>query len=146
MISNDFKDIVANLELSITNSITTLKNELKYEAINMKEVVIKRLQEENEPLKVQCSKLEDKLSAFQSFTNNLDQYGISNNIILSRIPDNVTINHLENTVTEILANTDVNVTNNDMKACHRIFRVKEKSCSKTIVHCDNRKYAKKIFV
>ena len=52
---SDFQDAVLNLQRSITNSITALKNELKDEIINMKEVIIKRLQEENDRLRVRSS-------------------------------------------------------------------------------------------
>ena len=71
----------------------------------MKDVIIKRLQNENKILRERCSKLEQKLVEFECSTNNLEQYGIRNNIIISGIPDSDNVNQLEESVTEILTDT-----------------------------------------
>ena len=68
---SDFQDALASLEQNITNSINSMKldvnsnkedissvkTDLKDEINNLKEVIIKRLQDENAILKDRCSKL-----------------------------------------------------------------------------------------
>ena len=62
-----------------------------------------------------------KKCIYESSTNNLEQYGRRNNIVISGIPDCYT-NHLEESVTEILSDNDVKVTSNDIEVCHRIAK------------------------
>ena len=89
-LKNDFQEALANLEQNNTNSINLVKTELKKEINNLKDVIIKRLQDENVILRDRCSKLEQKLVEFEYSTNNLEQYGRRNNII-SGIPDSVDV-------------------------------------------------------
>ena len=56
-----------------------------------KDVIIKRLQNENVVLSDRCSKLEQKLVEFECPSNNVEQYGRRNNIIISGIPDSVDV-------------------------------------------------------
>ena len=72
------------------------------------------MQDKNATLREQCSKLEQRLVAFETSTNNFEQYSTRNNIVISGIPDSVDVNHLEESVTEILSDTDVKVTSNDL--------------------------------
>ena len=155
---SDFQDALASLEQNITNSINSMKldvnsikedissvkTDLKDEINNLKDVIIKRLQDENATLRDRCSKLEQRLIEFESSTNNLEQYGRRNNIVISVIPDSVDINELEESVTEILTDIDVNVTSNDIEACHRIGKKDKRiNSTKTIIRFVNRKHAKK---
>ena len=151
----DFQDALASIEQNITNSINSIKTDinsiksdissvktdLKDEINNLKDVIIKRLQDENATLREQCSKLEQRLVAFESSTDNLEQYGSINNIVISGIQD---INHLEESVTEILSDIDVKVTSNDIEACHRIGKKNNRiNRIKTIIRFVNKKHAKK---
>ena len=106
--------------------------------------MIKRFQDENVILRDRCSKLEQKLVEFEYSTNNLEQYGRRNNIIISGIPDSVDIiNQLEESVTEILTDSNVNVASNGIEACHRIGKkVTRIGSTKTIIRFINRKHAK----
>ena len=61
------------------NTISTI-NCLKEEIINLKDIVIIRLQEENKKLREKCSKLENDA---------LEQYGRKNNILVSGISAHV---------------------------------------------------------
>ena len=72
-LKNDFQEAIANLEQNITNSINLVKTELKKEINNLKDVIIKWLQDENVILRDRCSKLEQKLVEFEYYTNNLEQ-------------------------------------------------------------------------
>ena len=55
--NGDFQKARASLEKNITNSINSVKTELKEEINNLKDVIIKRLQDENVVLRDRCSKL-----------------------------------------------------------------------------------------
>ena len=88
----------------------------------MKDVIIKRLQDENVILRDRCSKLEQKFVELECSTNYLEQYGKKNNVIISDIPCSVDVNQLEESVTEILTDINVNVASNDIEAFHRLVR------------------------
>ena len=94
--------------------------DFKIEINSLKVVIIKSLQDENATLRERCSKLEQRPVVFESSTNDLEQYGRRNDIVISGIPDSADINHLEESVTEMLSDTDVKVTSNGIEACHRI--------------------------
>ena len=57
----DFQEALANLEQNITNSINWVKTQPEEEINNLKDVIIKRLQDENVILRDRCSKLEQRL-------------------------------------------------------------------------------------
>ena len=139
----DFQEALANLEQNITNSINSVKTELKEEINNLKDVITKWLQDENVILRDTCRKLEQKLVEFEFSTNNLEQYGRRNNVIISGIPDSVDNNQLEGPVTEILTDININVASNDIEACHRIGKKDSRiGSTKTIIRFVNRKHAK----
>ena len=139
----DFRGALVNLEQNNTNFINSIKTESKEEINNLKAVIIKRLQDKNVILRDRCSKLEQKLVEFECSTNNLKQYGRRNNIIISGIPDSVDNNQLEDSVTEILTNINVNVKSNDVEACHRIGKKDSRiGSTKTIIRFVNRKHTK----
>ena len=142
----DFQEALANLEQNITNSINSVKTELKEEN-NLKDVVIKRLQDENVILRDRCSKLEQKLVECEYSANNLEQYGRRNNIIISGILDSVGVNQLEESVTDIFTDINVNVASNDIEACHRIGRKDTRiGSTKTIIRFVNKKHAKQALI
>ena len=57
---NEFQDALASLEVNLNNSIKSLID-FKDEINNVKDVIIKRLQDENVILRNRCSNLEQKL-------------------------------------------------------------------------------------
>ena len=94
-------------------------------------------------MRERCSKLEQKLVEFECSTNNVEQYARKNNIIISGIPDSVDNNQLEDSVTEILTDINVNVESNDIEACHRIGKKDSRiGSTKTIIRFVNRKHTK----
>ena len=147
-----FEDAMEKMESNILEQISSLKvdvRSMKDEFLNMKDVIFKRLQDENALLRSRCSKLEDKVVSLESSVNQVEQYGRRNNIVISGIPDDVADDHLEDAVTSIMEDIDVIVQNDDTEACHRIEKSDQKSSSKkTIVinHCYNHKYCKKALV
>ena len=55
----------------------------------MKDVIIKRLQDENGLLHWRCSTLEDKVVSLESSINQVEQCGRRNNIVISGILDDI---------------------------------------------------------
>ena len=95
-------------------------NSLKDEIINLKDIVIKNLQDENARLKRKSEKLENKVAILESNHNDLPKYGRRNNANFSGIPENVPDNNLESTVISVLSDIDIQVEPRDIEACHRI--------------------------
>ena len=59
------------------------------------------------------------------------------------IPDKHNVNQLEESVTEILTDINVNVASNDIGACHRIGKKDTRNVStKTIIYFVHKKHAK----
>ena len=52
--------------------------------------------------------------------NNLDQYSRRNNVEISGIPQSVIDNHLQKQVVDTFKAIDVNITTNEIEACHRL--------------------------
>ena len=139
----DFQEALANLEQNITNSINWVKTQPEEEINNLKDVIIKRLQDENVILRDRCSKLEQRLVEFECSINNLEQYGKRNNVIISGIPDSLNVNQLKESATEILIDINVNVAGNDVESCHRIDKKDTRiSSTKTTICFVNRRHAK----
>ena len=109
-------DSLKSLEGNITSNINSLRDDFN----SLKGDIIKRLQEDNARLQAKCDCLEKRVDVLLSSIADLEQYGQRNNLILSGIPDSVSNDDLEETVTAILSDVYVQVTANDVKACHRI--------------------------
>ena len=112
------------------------------ELLNIKDVVLKNLQDENQRLRSKIGNLEKKVISLEGNGNLLEQYGRRNNLEITGIPDEIKDEDLEEKVIEILNKIDVNVSTKDIEACHRIGKSRENS-KKTIIQFVNRKYAKK---
>ena len=87
---------------------------------NLKDIIIKKLQEDNERLRTGCSNLKNKLVSLETSANALEQYGKRNNLVLIGIPDTTTDDELESTVISVLGDIDVEVESSDIEDCHRI--------------------------
>ena len=88
--------------------------------INLKEIVIRNLQDENEKLRHRCEQLEKQCSKYESDHNALAQYGWRNNVVLSGIPELVSEDVLEESVISVLADIYVFVESEDIETCHRL--------------------------
>ena len=133
-------DPLVKLEENIINCINNLKEEI----VNLKDIIIKRLQDENEKLRAKCSTLENKVITLEQNLNSLGQYGRRKNLVLSGIPENIPDNQLENTVASILSDIGINIQSEEVEACHRFGKTDRKSKSKkTIIRLVNRKHCKK---
>ena len=108
----------ANLSLSLEKKLISRFDGLDKEILNLKDVIIKNLQDENQRLVKKVSDLESKVILLESDHNSLEQYGRRNNIEISGILDTVPDQNLEQKVIEILDETDVGVSPNDIETCH----------------------------
>ena len=92
------EDAIANLQSDLSDKFTNLTTEVrstKDEVINLKDVIIKRLQDENELLPAKCNKLENKVVCLESSINQVEQYDRRNNIVIYGIPDDINDNDLK---------------------------------------------------
>ena len=85
---------------------------LKKKIANLKDIVIKQLQDENEKMQAKCTTSENKVVTLEQNINSLGQYGRRNNLVLSSIPENI------NTVASILSDIGMNMQSKGIEACH----------------------------
>ena len=111
--------------------------------MNIKDVIIQRLQEDHLKLKERVRCLEDKVVQLEIKNNSLEQYGRRNNLEIEVIPTSISDDELEKTTVGILNSMNVNLDSSDVEACHRIGRSKDGKPKKTIIHIVNRKFCKK---
>ena len=114
------EDIIRKLEDNIISSITNSINGLSDEILNLKNIVIKRLQEENEKLHDNYNKLGKRVIFLEKDINSLNQYGRRNNIVFTGMPDILQDDELEEAVKSILSDIDVNLDVDDIEDCHRV--------------------------
>ena len=88
------------------NIISTI-NCFKAEIINLKGILIKRLQEENKKLRKKCSKLKNYVVSNETSVYVLEQYVSRKNIIVSGIPGHVSERDLEETVISVLSEIEI---------------------------------------
>ena len=82
--------------------------------IILQDVIIKRLQDENELLHAKYNKLENKVVSLESSINQVEQYGRRNNIVISNIPNDIGDNDLQNTVVDTMKDVDVGINSSDI--------------------------------
>ena len=110
----------ATLIINLEKKMTSRFDGLDIELLNLKDVIIKNLQVENERLRKKVNVLENKVLTLESEHNSLEQYGRRNNIEITGIPDNVPDQILEEKVVDILNEISVDVSPKDIEACHRV--------------------------
>ena len=76
-------DVTTDLLKSLDNNIITNINSLRDDFNSLKDVIIKRLQENKTQLQAKCDCLEKRRDALLSSTDDLEQYDWRNNLILS---------------------------------------------------------------
>ena len=131
-------DLIINLEKKLISRFHGVDKVI----LNLKDVIIKNLQLENQRLRTRVNNLENKVISLEISGNHLEQYGRRNNLEITGISDDVSDQNLESKVVDVLNEIQVDVSRSDIEACHRIARSKNSS-KKTTVCFINRKYAKK---
>ena len=106
-------DPLVKLEENVINCINNLNEEI----VNLKDIVIKQLQDENEKLWVKCSTLENKVVNLEQNLNSLGQYDRRNNLVLSGIPEKIPDNQLGNMVASILYDIEKQTKKNYYSLC-----------------------------
>ena len=133
-ISKFREELVENFYKGLTN--------IKDETINLKEVVIKNLQNQNKRLDDVVNQWQEKITSLESKSNSVEQHGRQNNMEINGIPNSISDGNIKSTVINVLSKaTNVHVTADDIEARHRIGKSNGNS-KKTIVCFINRKYCK----
>ena len=110
----DLLSALSKFESNLMQNITNLKDEV----FNLKDIVIKNLLDGNQRLKTKVNVLENKIIDLKIQNNNVDQYSRRNNIGILGILQSVSDSQLEEKVVDILKAIDVNITLNEIEACH----------------------------
>ena len=132
------------MEGNIVTSIISSIPDLKDECLNLKDIIIKKLQERKQELQSKLNKLEENIFHLEKELNALNQYGRGNNLVLSGIPENLLDNRLETTVTSILSDIDLTVCSNVVEDCHRFGKLdKNTKSDKSILRLVKRKFFEK---
>ena len=119
---------------------------LRDDILNIKDVIIRRLPEDNIKLKERVSCLEDKVVQLEIKNNSLEQYRRRNSLKTERIPTSISGDELEKTALGILNSINVDLNSFDMEACYRIGRSKNGKPKKAIIHIVNCKFCKKALI
>ena len=130
-------ELIINLEKKLISRFDGVDKE----TLNLKDVIIKNLQIENQRLQTRLNDLKNRVLSLEISGNHLEQYGRRNNLEITGISDDVSDENLEGKVIEVLNEIQVDVSRSDIEACHRIGKSKNSS-KKIIVRFINRKYAK----
>ena len=80
--------------------------------------MIKQFKDENEGLRAKCGTLENKVVTLEQNLNFLGQFGRRNSLVLSGIPQSISDNQLENTVSSILWDIVVSMKSEEIEVCH----------------------------
>ena len=125
----------------IESKLLSCFDNLSTEFLNLKDVIIKNLQIENERLRNRVSYLNKRIVSLESNHNMFEQYGRRNDIEITGIPDTVQDNELENKAIGIFDAIGVDVKSADFDDCHRVWKSKNNS-KKVIARFFNRKVIK----
>ena len=97
----NFAEEISKLRIDLVGNFHDLRDEL----INMKNIVIKKLQNENAQLKETIANLQHKVIILETATNSVEQYDRRNNIEITGIPDDIEDKNFEHSVIEIFKAT-----------------------------------------
>ena len=129
---SDLKELLSQLEDRIESKLDSKFDVVRDDIISLKETVIQRLLEENTKLRKIVSDLETEVQRSQ-------QYGRRNNLELSGIPSSVENKDLEEKVISVVKCIGVDVTPNEIEACHRLPKTDKNGNKTTIIRFVNRK-------
>ena len=97
--SCNFAEEIPKLRIDLVGNFYDLRDEL----INMKNIIIKKLQDENAQLKETIANLQ--VIILETATNSVEQYDRRNNIEITGIPDDIEDKSFEHSVIEIFKAT-----------------------------------------
>ena len=135
-----FEDALKSIEDNLQESISGLRDDI----LNIKDVIVQRLQEDNLKLKEGVSCLEHEVVKLEIQNNSLQQYkSRRGNLEIDGVPTSISDDKLEKTVFGILNSINVNLDSSDVETCHRIGRSKDGKPKKTIIRIVNCKFCNK---
>ena len=112
----NFAEEISKLRNDLVGNSYNLRDEI----INMKNIIIKKLQDQNAQLKQTIANLQHKVIILETATNSVEQYDRRNNIEINGIPDNVEDKNLEHSVIEVYNSANIQIFHNDIEDWHRI--------------------------
>ena len=137
--SKNPKDFATSADVvKLGNDLNNILSAMRNDILEIRDVLIKNLIEENSKLKKKVSSLEDRVCILEDNIAVQDLYVRRNNIELTGIPEEITQEALEDHVIGVFKKIDVNVSQGDIEACHRLKG--KASPRKTIVRFTNRKH------
>ena len=83
-------DLIINLEKKLISRFDGVDKEI----LNLKDVIIKNLQLENQRLQTRVNNLENKVISLEISGNHLEQYGRRNNLEITGISDDISDQNL----------------------------------------------------
>ena len=104
--------------VSLESKLLTRFDGVDKELLNLKDMIIKDFQIENQRLRDKVINLEKRVISLEVGGNLLEQYGRRNNLEMTGIPDDVEDKDLEKKVIKILDKIEVNVRSRDIEVCH----------------------------
>ena len=90
----NFAEKISKLRNNLVGNFHDLRNEI----ISMKNIIIKKLQNENAQLKETITNLQHKVIILETATNFVEQYDRRNDIEITVIPDNIGDKNLEHLI------------------------------------------------
>ena len=104
-------------EITALNKITA--DDIKEDIVKIRDVVIKRLRDENRILRSKISMLETRVLENERAVNKSDQHSRKVNFEIDGIPDSVGQDNLKETAVQILKEAGVPVSSTDIEVIHR---------------------------
>ena len=93
----NFAEEISKLQIDLVGNFHDLRDEF----INMKNIIIKKLQDENAQLKETIANLQHKVIILEEATNSMEQYDRRNDNEIAGIPDNIEDKNLKYSVIQI---------------------------------------------
>ena len=111
----------------------------------MKNIIIKRRQDENAQLKDTIANLQHKVIILETGTNSVMQYDRINNIEITGIPENIGDKNLEHSIIEVFKAAVIQTSHNDIEDYRCIEKFKSNS-KKTIVRLVNQNFVSRSYI
>ena len=146
------KPTIKKLEKLLTDSVTEIKQDIlnakeetnsnvfniQNDLTELKDHIIQSLVDENKKLQAKVASLESKLFDCEVSLECNNQYIRRNNIEISGISNNIDNKNLQTTVINTLNSININATDSDIEACHRLPASRNNPNQKVIVRFTNR--------
>ena len=149
VLASKIQHVKEDIIIELQRENTKIKKELKTvkEELSSKSKILEELQTkvDNGKSLTNESIVDGRMEDLEREKSELQQYIRRNNIEIAGIPDTVKQQDLENKVIEIAKAVDIEITPNEIEACHRLHQKKNhRGPKRTIVRFVNRKLAESL--